>query len=128
MLILGGYTLLHTFFAKGMPTPIQAGKYLLDMDDEKATCAFDAQTPAGALDCVSEDIPDANLTGGLGDAVQQFTRSTGAPADGVPVLDTPDVPLTVDISDEDRSLLSGTGRDLEITPDRATVVEVGDPS
>lgn len=131
--IIGGYALLHLFFGKTMPTTVDAGKYVLEMaDGDRVTCAFDAETPGGALDCTSEDIPDANLTGGLAAAAQPLTQLTDVPTDGVPALDiltsgtvyeidTSDGTLTIDMSDDDRILISGEGRDLEITPDGITV-------
>jgi hypothetical protein len=133
--LIGGYALLHLFFGKTMPTTVDAGKYVLEMaDGDRVTCAFDAETPGGALDCASEDIPDANLTGGLAAAAQPLTQSTDVPADGVPALDTltsgtvyeidtTDGTLTIDMSDDDRILISGDGRELEITPGGVTVAD-----
>lgn len=135
VVVLGGYALLHLFFGRVMPTPVDAGRYVLEMaDGDTVTCTFDATTPGGSLDCESEDIPDANLSGSLSAAAQTLAQSIGLPSDGVPVLgtltngtvydiETSDGTMTIDMSADNRILISGDGRDLEITPDGVTVTE-----
>lgn len=143
VLIVGGYALLHLFFGRVMPTAVDAGKYVLEMaDGDTVTCAFDAESPAGALDCVSDDIPEANLAGDLAATAQPLAAPADVPADGAPAEDIPaeEVPLdgtltsgtvyeietadgtvTIDMSDDNRILISGDGREVAIAPDRVTV-------